>query len=111
MTLATLNSDLITSKLHSDLLLMSDVISRPKVFLTLQNKTVSYENQNACLLDVLHDNNIFVEYQCRDGYCGSCRTKLVNGEVKYIKQPLAFIGENEILPCCCKPVTDIELAI
>ena len=50
-----------------------------------------------------------VEYQCRSGYCGACRLKLVKGEVTYRQQPLAFINAGEILPCCCMPLTDIEL--
>lgn len=32
-----------------------------------------------------------VEYQCREGYCGSCRTRLVAGQVDWIAEPLAFI--------------------
>ncbi len=41
--------------------------------------------------------------------CGACRLKLVKGEVTYRQQPLAFINAGEILPCCCMPLTDIEL--
>jgi ferredoxin len=52
-----------------------------------------------------------VEYQCRSGYCGACRLKLVKGDVVYRQPPLAFINDGEILPCCCMPLTDIELEI
>lgn len=68
------------------------------------------ESEN-CLLDVLESHNVPVEYQCRSGYCGACRMTLLKGEVAYHQQPLAFINEGEILPCCCMPVMDIELAI
>lgn len=64
-----------------------------------------------CLLDVLELHDIEVEYQCRSGYCGACRLKLAKGEVTYRQQPLAFINQGEILPCCCMPLTDIELEI
>ncbi|HID9467545.1 MULTISPECIES: class I ribonucleotide reductase maintenance protein YfaE [Serratia] len=64
-----------------------------------------------CLLDVLELHDVEVEYQCRSGYCGACRLKLVKGEVTYRQQPLAFINQGEILPCCCMPLTDIELEI
>lgn len=65
----------------------------------------------ACLLDVLELHDVEVEYQCRSGYCGVCRLKLVKGDVVYHQQPLAFINDGEILPCCCMPLTDIELEL
>ena len=34
---------------------------------------------NTFLLAALESHNINVEYQCREGYCGSCRTRLVSG--------------------------------
>lgn len=48
---------------------------------------------------------------CLGGYCGSCRTVLVEGEVEYIDEPLACISENEILPCYCKAVTPITIEL
>jgi ferredoxin len=50
-----------------------------------------------------------VEYQCREGYCGSCRTRLVSGQVDWLTEPLAFIQPGEILPCCCRAKGDIEI--
>jgi ferredoxin len=26
-----------------------------------------------------------------------------SGEVKYDNDPLAYVGQDEILPCCCRP--------
>lgn len=63
------------------------------------------------LLEVLELHAVEVEYQCRSGYCGACRLKLVKGEVAYCQPPLALINDGEILPCCCMPLTDIELDI
>ncbi|EFE95625.1 2Fe-2S iron-sulfur cluster binding domain protein [Serratia odorifera DSM 4582] len=68
-------------------------------------------NSERCLLEVLELHDVQVEYQCRSGYCGACRLKLVKGEVAYQQQPLAFINDGEILPCCCMPLVDIELEI
>lgn len=61
------------------------------------------------LLEVFEHHDIDVEYQCREGYCGSCRMRLVSGEVTYSEKPLAFIPEGDVLPCCCLPVGDVEL--
>ncbi|AIX73089.1 MAG: class I ribonucleotide reductase maintenance protein YfaE [Mixta calida] len=68
-------------------------------------------DEHPSLLALLEANNICIEYQCREGYCGSCRTRLVKGEVSYAGQPLAFIQQGEILPCCCKANGDIEIEL
>lgn len=61
------------------------------------------------LLEGLERTGHEVEYQCRGGYCGACRVRLLDGEVEYLEQPLAFIASDEILPCCCIPKSDIRL--
>lgn len=53
------------------------------------------------LLDGLERTGHDVEYQCRSGYCGVCRLTLLAGEVSYADPPLAYLGQSEILPCCC----------
>lgn len=62
------------------------------------------------LLEGLERTGHEVEYQCRSGYCGSCRVKLLSGRVEYDEFPLAFIGPGEALPCCCKVVEPITVA-
>ena len=39
------------------------------------------------------------------------RSKLINGEVEYTTDPLAFIDDDEILPCCCIPISNIEIEL
>jgi len=46
------------------------------------------------------------ERQCQSGYCGCCRMKLMDGEVEYLDDPMAWLNEGEILPCVCTPKTD-----
>ncbi|VAX76884.1 Uncharacterized ferredoxin-like protein YfaE [Serratia symbiotica] len=70
-----------------------------------------YPESGEYLLEVLELHAIEVEYQCRSGYCGACRLKLVQGNVTYCQLPLALINAGEILPCCCMPITSIELEI
>lgn len=72
---------------------------------------LSCDAAHRSLLDALEANKVQVEFQCRSGYCGSCRMRLLQGEVRYLETPLAFIQRGEILPCCCLPVEDIELEL
>lgn len=61
------------------------------------------------LLEGLERTGHEVEYQCRSGYCGSCRLKLLDGKVSYDELPLAFVMPGEVLPCCCRVSEDISL--
>ena len=59
------------------------------------------------LLAGLERTNHAVEYQCRSGYCGSCRVQLLAGRVSYREMPMAFIAQGEILACCCVLESDV----
>ena len=61
------------------------------------------------LLEGLERTGHEVEYQCRSGYCGSCRVKILDGRVSYDDFPLAFVAPGEILPCCCRVNEDIKV--
>ena len=74
-------------------------------------KTLVCKGEHPNLLALFQQHQLVVEYQCREGYCGSCRMRLVKGDVIYSQKPLAFINEGDILPCCCLPVEDLELAL
>jgi ferredoxin len=80
--------------------------------ITVQDKQVCFDKPNQTLLECLENSGVEVHYHCRDGFCGACRVTLLSGEINYPQgEPLAFVGENEILPCCCVPVTDISLEL
>jgi ferredoxin len=86
-------------------------VAAPTITLRTTGTQLSCPEGEKCLLDVLERHDVEVEYQCRSGYCGACRIKLLKGEVVYHQQPLAFINHGEILPCCCMPAMNIELEI
>lgn len=61
------------------------------------------------LLEALERSGHDIEYQCRAGYCGSCRTRKISGSVVYSDLPLAFVAPDEVLPCCCTVGSDLRL--
>ncbi|MGP4123145.1 MAG: class I ribonucleotide reductase maintenance protein YfaE [Sodalis sp. (in: enterobacteria)] len=81
------------------------------IYLRQNGLALSCSSPYRSLLDALEAHQVLVEFQCRSGYCGACRLRLLAGEVKYHQQPLAFVGLGQILPCCCLPVDDIELEL
>lgn len=63
------------------------------------------------LLETLINNSIEVDFQCKEGYCGACKIKKVKGDVIYLTDPIAFKNHDEILPCCCRPKSDLEIEL
>lgn len=80
-----------------------------RITLRISGAELLCQDEHPSLLAALESHKIAVEYQCREGYCGSCRCRLVTGEVTWLSEPLAFIQPGEILPCCCRAQGDIEL--
>ncbi|WP_219952765.1 class I ribonucleotide reductase maintenance protein YfaE [Dickeya zeae] len=84
-------------------------MTAPTITLRLSGAQLLCSDEHATLLEALESQRVPVEYQCRSGYCGSCRLRLIKGKVAYRETPLACLQQDEILPCCCMPVDDIEL--
>jgi ferredoxin len=74
------------------------------------HQTILHQPQKS-LLESIEIQDITVHFHCREGFCGACRTKLIKGEVEYLTFPLAYIDDDEILPCCCYPLTDLEIEL
>lgn len=68
-------------------------------------------HKDQTLLENLEAHKIEVHFHCREGFCGACRTKLIEGQVEYITDPLAYIDDDEILPCCCKAKSDLKIKL
>jgi uncharacterized protein len=55
------------------------------------------------LLELAEARGLEPEFSCREGSCGTCRTKLIKGAVTYIREPTAAIAEGEVLLCSAVP--------
>ncbi|MBW5354137.1 ferredoxin-like diferric-tyrosyl radical cofactor maintenance protein YfaE [Escherichia coli] len=80
-----------------------------RVTLRITGTQLLCQDEHPSLLAALESHNVAVEDQCRGGYCGSRRTRLVAGQGDWIAEPLAFIQPGGILPCCCRAKGDIEI--
>ena len=79
---------------------------------SVAGQDIIYLESHRTVLECIESADIEVHYHCRDGYCGACRVTLLNGQINYPQgEPLAFVGDNEILPCCCVPVSNIKLKL
>jgi len=77
----------------------------------INGKTESlYVFGDESILTELEAHNVLINYSCRQGHCGSCILKLVEGEVLH-QECLVPLSEGEILACQSKPTTDIKITI
>ena len=61
------------------------------------------------LLDFIESRGIEVDCLCRAGECGSCRTRILEGEVEYHREPAINPGRGFCLLCVSTPKTDLVL--
>jgi len=77
----------------------------------INGKTESlYVFGDEAILTELESHNVLINYSCRQGHCGSCILKLVEGDVLH-QECLVPLSEGEILACQSKPTTDIKITI
>jgi uncharacterized protein len=68
-------------------------------------KTVAWNRSEESILAFAEANDLNPDYSCRQGICGTCMCKILEGEVEYQTQPSAAIAEGSVLICISKPKT------
>ena len=58
--------------------------------------------------------NLLLPYGCRDGACGSCKSRLIQGEVRHGPHQAATLTDSEekqgyILPCVARPLSALTM--
>lgn len=72
-------------------------------------RTLSWDGQDASLLDFAERNGISVESGCRSGGCGSCETRLLEGSVQYAHVPDHDVAAGHCLLCVARPTSALVL--
>jgi len=61
------------------------------------------------LLEFAEACDVSVRWSCRTGVCHSCECALIGGSVQYDPQPLEPPTQGNVLICCARPQTIVEL--
>jgi uncharacterized protein len=83
-----------------------------KVSFTKSDKVVNWNESVDNLLELAEDHDIPIESDCRWGYFGTCKTRLLSGEVDMeLTDGLEDedLQQHMILPCVAAPKTDVDL--
>jgi ferredoxin len=66
-------------------------------------KEARWQPEGGSLLELAESRGLNPEFSCRGGSCGTCRTRLVSGQVHYPQPPAEIPEEGEVLICCAIP--------
>ena len=66
-------------------------------------KEARWQPGSGSLLELAEARGLSPEFSCRGGSCGTCKTKLLAGQVSYAAQPAMHLAKDEVLICCCVP--------
>ncbi|MEM4658117.1 MAG: 2Fe-2S iron-sulfur cluster-binding protein [Candidatus Methanosuratincola sp.] len=80
-------------------------------FLKSQKCVVVREGES--ILKAAREAGIDIEYLCTEGTCGTCRGRLVQGEIDYLGEPRALWEEDKaqgvVLLCLATPRSDVVI--
>ncbi|QND58841.1 2Fe-2S iron-sulfur cluster-binding protein [Mesorhizobium huakuii] len=96
-------------------------IAPPRVEIEPDGKAVAVEFRKSgikaawdgvsSLLEFAEEQGLEPEFSCRAGVCGTCKSRLISGEVSYFEEPLDELEPGEVLLCCSKPRGSVVLDI
>ena len=83
-----------------------------KVEFRKSGKVVEWDGKFENILELAEDNGVEVESQCRQGFCGTCMTRMLSGKVE-METTDGLMPDDEkagmILLCQAVPKTDVVL--
>jgi ferredoxin len=81
-----------------------------KVEFSKSSKTVEWDDRFTGILELARENGVSMESDCEQGICGTCKVKLISGDVEMEAQDGLDdedLEANMILPCVSVPKTDV----
>ena len=72
-------------------------------------RTLPWQPAAESLLAFAEGHGIAVESGCRSGSCGGCQTRLEQGEVSYMAEPVADVADGHCLLCISVPKGPVTL--
>ncbi|MCG8296488.1 pyridoxamine 5'-phosphate oxidase family protein [Pseudomonas entomophila] len=73
------------------------------VYFASSAKEARWAPGSGTLLELAESRGLSPDFSCRGGSCGTCRTKLVSGQVHYSNPPAELPDEGFALICCAVP--------
>jgi ferredoxin-NADP reductase/MOSC domain-containing protein YiiM len=81
----------------------------PMVSFARSGLNVPWSPAYQSLLEFAEACDVSVKWACRTGVCHTCECALIDGSVLYDPQPLEPPAQGNVLICCARPETIVEL--
>lgn len=79
--------------------------NRAEIQFAESGKTATWQSGDGSLLEFAEANELEPPYSCRQGICGTCACRILEGKVAYQTAPVADIDEGSVLICISTPKT------
>ncbi|MGF0240137.1 pyridoxamine 5'-phosphate oxidase family protein [Rhodococcus sp. IEGM1300] len=66
-------------------------------------KEARWQPDSGSLLELAESRGLRPEFSCRGGSCGTCKTRLISGQVNYPQPPAEVPEDGNVLICCAIP--------
>ena len=73
------------------------------VYFTTSSKEARWTPGSGSLLELAENRGLTPEFSCRGGSCGTCKTRLISGQVHYPTPPAELPEGDSVLICCAVP--------
>jgi ferredoxin-NADP reductase len=84
--------------------------SGPRIAFVRSGVNVAWDHQQySSLLELAEAFDIPVRWSCRTGVCHTCECSIVGGDVDYSPEPVEPPAVGNVLICCARPKTDLQL--
>ena len=83
--------------------------SGPQISFTRSGLTVPWGSRFSSLLELAEACDVPVQWSCRTGVCHTCECALIGGTVHYDPDPLEPPAPGNLLICCSRPSSEIEV--
>ena len=93
------------------LAVVSESTSELTVSFAKAGLTAKWDPRLESILDLAEAQGLRPPFSCRTGICHTCSSKLIEGEVEYVTEPLDMPDPGCVLICVSKPKTDLVIEI
>lgn len=96
-----------TSELHeaTDAFRNGTSPHQAEVVFAESGETMTWHAGDGSLLEFAEENGLEPVYSCRQGICGTCACRLLEGDVEYREAPSAAVNGDTVLICVARPKT------
>jgi ferredoxin-NADP reductase len=81
----------------------------PQISFTRSGLTVPWNSRFVSLLELAEACDVPTQWSCRTGVCHTCECALIGGTVHYEPDPLEAPAAGNVLVCCSRPTSDVEV--